>query len=1250
MVVIKWFLLILLLSFQSFAQFDWFDKRQESFYIYTPVTGDATISEDMVQLFGSETRIKSNKADTLASKRSPQRWMVIVGEDSSQGLSKIVYDLPEDSLFSYYHSIFVYAVDGDTDYYKGDTETFRTALLSPSNLYVEGEFESGIIAIQFDINSTVASGHIIYRADSINGTYVALDTVSLLSSVFNDSTGISGRTYYYKVLSYKSNRYSDATYGSGKVKTAVLTFSPTVVNFGAVNHTDNTTPIYIEGFNRWGADAEENNTNEFTSVSEVDGNTTVVGDGYNLFGDYGFRSDFDGVDNADITYGEYVFGDLDSVWIRAYLRYGDGYAMTTSGGKVANLAIYDGTQAVVRLSSYGLGTGNPLAGFYFYGQGQTMSPASDGDYFSTVASPTDTLLCELFYKKDAVNGRIEIWVDGTKISEVAGVNTSAYTPDRLRVGGFATGGSTQAPSATSYVLFDNVRYDSVRIGSYANNLDTISTGIVLDTIQVTAYTGFAGIRVDSIVTNSIYLIDEVSDSLTKYDSLKFNVYLPLDTSGIFNSVASIYNSSILQTINILGYVYLPDTLAPATPTNVVATGGNRSAKLSWTDVAGSDAVMQYILWNTHSSALVIRDSVGSSETSYYSYDISGLDSGVVYDFAVICRDNSFNYSDTSAIDTARVVGVTVADIIPPLPLLSFTATGYADSIVITGVQPSTDVVSYTIMRSTENACCGNSIPHTLYDSVLVSEVLEGTTFRWVDYLVTQGSVYDYKIGNWDASHNGNYWSTLYDSALVPYASSTPSEGEESPTWVYVSLNGAGLMNGNGWLNAYPYSTFASVISPNDTVCIDGGVDSVVYTSAISIVDDNITILKGLSAGHNGRVISKATTKQSGNGITINEHSAIEISGIEFQDWYIGISVSSRTPNAVDSIYIHNNKFYCTLWGINADGGYNSSLHDTTGLNIQNLYIHNNYIEQPVSGTSVNQSDGISVKFTRNTFIVGNKFVNKDVDTDDIHNDFMEAQWNTNVYFFNNFFLTTNIITAGQNGVQIGYNTAGDFYFANNIAVKGTYTIENFVWSSIGRRWGIQRMIGNSFIGGNARITTSGAYERPKIYNNLTWATVYGTRSHFIYISTTATTGHFTSGQYYDVKNNSFYYHQSGTVLMTGNSPISADASNTWLQNTVGVPTLVNFDGTPTTYTTCPYSEDAQDYLITAGSTNELNSGIALTESDYPTSALAPTWFKAWDYIERDYNGVIRGASPDRGAFELGSIDSQSNYGGWIKPQ
>jgi hypothetical protein len=65
----------------------------------------------------------------------------------------------------------------------------------------------------------------------------------------------------------------------------------------------------------------------------------------------------------------------------------------------------------------------------------------------------------------------------------------------------------------------------------------------------------------------------------------------------------------------------------------------------------------------------------------------------------------------------------------------------------------------------------------------------------------------------------------------------------------------------------------------------------------------------------------------------------------------------------------NNKFYCYLAGIDTQGGAN----DVSGNQCKNIWIINNYIEQPEDGSVDNQIDGMSIYYTRNLYL-GNKIL------------------------------------------------------------------------------------------------------------------------------------------------------------------------------------------------------------------------------------------------------------------------------------
>jgi len=457
-----------------------------------------------------------------------------------------------------------------------------------------------------------------------------------------------------------------------------------------------------------------------------------------------------------------------------------------------------------------------------------------------------------------------------------------------------------------------------------------------------------------------------------------------------------------------------------------------------------------------------------------------------------------------------------------------------------------------------------------------------------------------------------------------------------PTNFFVNKNATGSNNGSSWENAW--NSFSSInwsgMNAGDILFISGGTVSTIYNESMTIGRSDITITKGLSTGHNGRVILRSPTTQSGTGISITNRQNIKIMNLEFEGWDFGIDARGTVTNGIDSILVQNNRFSCYSYAFYTQGG--STASDSAGNKCHDIYILDNHIEQPSGGSNADiQIDGLSFKCARNIFVIGNSFINRDTQTDDTHSDFVEGQWNTNQYYFNNFFYIENTNTVGQNGVQHGGNSAGDFYFVNNIFMMGQYTTQSAVWSELfGRDWGNMRVVNNTFIGANPRFLYLGGYPKAVIKNNLFWNTrTMGSRPSFIYVEA-------EDGETDElvVENNNFYYN--GTQeYMTGTNTPPRPVSNGWFLESSYQPTLSNFTVSPETYSNCPYTETPSDYYITSGSTREWGTGEALIESDFPTSPIAPSWFKVWGYIGEDGNG-----NP-KSQWDIGAVDPYSNVGG-----
>lgn len=130
----KIFLFLVMLSCIVIAQNkvinDYYFWNSGVYSTYSPFTDTVVnITPYSATLIGNDNKTKSNKLDTLATKKTPYRYMVIVGVDSLNGKQVTFTGLTGGTEYSYYYSMFIRANDGDSDYYRGEIKTFTTPVM-----------------------------------------------------------------------------------------------------------------------------------------------------------------------------------------------------------------------------------------------------------------------------------------------------------------------------------------------------------------------------------------------------------------------------------------------------------------------------------------------------------------------------------------------------------------------------------------------------------------------------------------------------------------------------------------------------------------------------------------------------------------------------------------------------------------------------------------------------------------------------------------------------------------------------------------------------------------------------------------------------------------------------------------------------------------------------------------------------------------------------------------------------------------
>lgn len=465
----------------------------KGFYTYTPVTGSASVSEDMVQIFGSETRTKSNKLDTLATKKSPQRWMVwfptdsVELVDSSQGLSKILYDLPEDIEYTYYHSIFTYAVDGDTIYSKGAVDTFITQIQPPENLIADG----GINKIDLTwIQPSRAYETFIYVSDSIDGNFTLLDSVTTNSyshvGLGNDVT----KAYKVRIQSRYGDftdysNIADASSDEEVIPLSLMSYAPDSLNFGTVD-TLNFTVVYdstISDIDTTGWTYTDSTAvidtiaggtpdlqdymlgtavGDFTAGTQNSPHTfTASGGFYNVVMDSG--STFN-----ETNYKQKTFtGQSDSLFVYTKLIIPASMTTRTNGDAMELFGIKD---TVVGVYTVGFGIddsnsdGTPDIWALRYKTGAGQITATSATNYST-----GTKYVKISWND--ITDVINVWVNDTLIFNRTSLDLATWEPNAVVVGNAASFGTSE------YIKKATFSYDSV----YADSRGFVTSGVTYDT-------------------------------------------------------------------------------------------------------------------------------------------------------------------------------------------------------------------------------------------------------------------------------------------------------------------------------------------------------------------------------------------------------------------------------------------------------------------------------------------------------------------------------------------------------------------------------------------------------------------------------------------------------------------------------------------------------------------------------------------------------------------------------------------------
>jgi len=353
---------------------------------------------------------------------------------------------------------------------------------------------------------------------------------------------------------------------------------------------------------------------------------------------------------------------------------------------------------------------------------------------------------------------------------------------------------------------------------------------------------------------------------------------------------------------------------------------------------------------------------------------------------------------------------------------------------------------------------------------------------------------------------------LICTACVPLPPRAMYESEiifETANYWYVDSAASGTNAGTSWTNAW--ESFADInwtsVADGDTIYISGGSSGKTYTDTLTVPggESNLTITKGIDAGHTGTV-----TFSAGTGISLSARSTaitnLTISNFTFSNSSRGIYGDGAGAGGMRGLTIDNCQFDdFRRAGIFLEG-------NNYAANNYNIIVKNSSFDDSDS-CDVGQSDGIYIQVLSD-FTAENNYIlldNNCTETADLHSDNIQAFWVEDVTYKGNTVIQRSDKTKGTQMLFTENAYDGHHIIMNNVIVRDA---PNATDAAIRLKSGsgssfTGTIVGNSFIG-NGRIINSSVASTIK--NNA----FYG-------LSSTATTEDFAVyGSGSTVSNNIFY--------------------------------------------------------------------------------------------------------------------------------
>ncbi len=349
--------------------------------------------------------------------------------------------------------------------------------------------------------------------------------------------------------------------------------------------------------------------------------------------------------------------------------------------------------------------------------------------------------------------------------------------------------------------------------------------------------------------------------------------LPQGTDGLSAVFTPTTYSAVAASTGTATFVVNPAHTVPGSPTNVLATAGNASATVSWTDPAsdGNSTIQSYTA--TSSPGSFTCNATGASATSCV---VNGLANGTAYTFTVVAT-NGVGSSSPSTASTAVTPST-----VPGAPAIT-TVTGGNASATVQFTAPASNggaaILGYTVTSAPGAFTCTTTGP--LGSSCTVNGLSNGTAYTFTV-----------------AAQNTNGFGTS-SSASSPV---TPATVPGAPTGVALSVPSNGSLSVS-W--TAPASTGGAAISGYTATATSGGTSKTCTTATTSCTISGLTSTSAYSvsvvASNLKGESNSANYAVSAYPVTATSVSALSLVPVAQKGVSFGVLVYGVSPGSSVSV-------------------------------------------------------------------------------------------------------------------------------------------------------------------------------------------------------------------------------------------------------------------------------------------------------------------------------------------------------------